>query len=413
MKKNVWIFNHYAAPPSATQGLRHFNFAKYLIEDGYDVKVFASSCVHNSEKNFIISDEIFIEYSEQNVPFIFLKTRNYKGNGKARILNMLDYYKNIFKAAKSMKQKPDIIIASSFHLLACVAGIKLAKKYKIKCICEIRDLWPEVMLLFTNMTNNNIVIRVLRILEKWIYRNADKLIFTLPNAEEYLNDRNINIPTAKLYHINNGVDLDEFNDNILEYTYVDKDLSDANYFNLVYTGSIRLANRVGEFVDVAELIANAGLNIKILIWGNGDLVDEINEKIARKSLKNIVLKGRVDKKYIPSILSQSDATLYQVESSYLLKYGLSPNKLFDYFASGKPVISVVRAKKDLIESSGAGVISASVDPKDVLESINEIYSSSPEEYSAYCKNAYEVAKEYDFKKLTIKLEKIIAEACSD
>ena len=29
------------------------------------------------------------------------------------------------------------------HPLTLVAGIKIGKKLKVPCICEIRDLWPE------------------------------------------------------------------------------------------------------------------------------------------------------------------------------------------------------------------------------------------------------------------------------
>ena len=50
---------------------------------------------------------------------------------------------------KILKQdKPDIIIASSVHPLTMVAGIKIARKLKIPCICEIRDLWPEAIFSF-------------------------------------------------------------------------------------------------------------------------------------------------------------------------------------------------------------------------------------------------------------------------
>ena len=64
---------------------------------------------------------------------------------------MIEYYLKIFGVARQeIKQrgKPDVILASSVHPLALVAGIKIAKKIGVPCVCEVRDLWPETFLDF-------------------------------------------------------------------------------------------------------------------------------------------------------------------------------------------------------------------------------------------------------------------------
>jgi len=43
MKKNIWIFNHYAITPDLPGGTRHFDFGKELVKRGYNVTIFASS----------------------------------------------------------------------------------------------------------------------------------------------------------------------------------------------------------------------------------------------------------------------------------------------------------------------------------------------------------------------------------
>lgn len=80
--KNIWIFNHYAGPPSITTGLRHFNFAKYLIRNGYKVIIFASSVQHNFGINMIKDKESYMRYEEEGIPFVFINTRQYNDNGK-------------------------------------------------------------------------------------------------------------------------------------------------------------------------------------------------------------------------------------------------------------------------------------------------------------------------------------------
>lgn len=61
---------------------------------------------------------------------------------------MIDFYRNVKRTAKKYVKKyaePDIILASSVHPLTMIAGIQLAKKYNVKCICEVRDLWPDAI----------------------------------------------------------------------------------------------------------------------------------------------------------------------------------------------------------------------------------------------------------------------------
>ncbi|MEG1657412.1 MAG: glycosyltransferase WbuB, partial [Christensenellaceae bacterium] len=75
--KTIWIFGHYAAPPKCTGALRHYNLAKYLMKKGYDVKIFASSAIHNSTINMIDSQAVYEESIEDGVPFVFIRTKNY------------------------------------------------------------------------------------------------------------------------------------------------------------------------------------------------------------------------------------------------------------------------------------------------------------------------------------------------
>ena len=404
--KTVWIFNHFAAPPSIGQLTRHYNFAKQLIKVGYNVKVFASSAVHNTDHNYISNGDLFVEMNENGVPFVFIKTRQYKGNRVARIINILEYYLRIFKVVKKF-DRPDIIFASSFHLLACIAGIKIAKKMKIPCVCEIRDLWPETLVAYSGLKRSNPIVKILYSLEKRIYEKSDALIFTIEGGAEYVKERSINISEENIYHINNGIELENFLQDKNNFVFDDLDLSNNDYFNIVYAGSIRLSNSVNELIYVAERLQAKNLSIKLLIWGKGDYVEKLKSEIVDKNLTNIIYKGGVEKKYIPSILAQSDATLLHYRNSYLLNYGVSFNKMFDYLASGKPVISTVQTNYDIIEKNGAGVVSASSEIEDIVDAIVRVSTLEKDEYSKYCENAIKLAAEYDFENLTDKLINII------
>lgn len=83
---------------------RHQSFAKYLIRDGNEVKIFCASTVHNSDISINTGDKKSVEkIGKDNVPYIFIKTKNYVGNGRQRIRNMIEYYLKIFRGLRDKK----------------------------------------------------------------------------------------------------------------------------------------------------------------------------------------------------------------------------------------------------------------------------------------------------------------------
>ena len=76
----------------------------------------------------------------------------------------------------------------------------------------------------------------------------------------------------------------------------------------------------------------------------------------------------------------------------------NPNKLFMYFASGKPVLSMIKPNYDIVEEKHAG-ISVENDPEVVADAIERFSNMSQDEYETYCINARLTAQEYDYKNL--------------
>lgn len=413
MEKKVWILNHYAGTPSITSGLRHYCLAKYLIREGYQTTVFAASTIHNTERNLITDNHKYITDNSEGVPFVYIKTRNYKGNGLKRILNMFDYYRGLFKVTKKF-EKPDIIFASSVHPLTLVAGQKIAKKLGVPCICEVRDLWPESFVAYGIMKKSNPTLNLLYMAEKWIYKKADKLVFTMEGGKDYIIEKGWNkenggpIGLDKVYHLNNGVDLEDFANNKENYVLNDGDLEDDGIFKVVYTGSIRLTNNIDILVEAAKKIWLLGEHkIKFIIYGDGDLLQELISRTKSENISNIIFKGRVNKKYIPYILSKSNLNILDIYNSDLFRFGISPNKLFDYLASGKPILSGLVCNYDIIEQNQCGTTLKVISAEEVANKVIEYSHMNKLELAQLENNALLSAEKYDFSNLTNKLIRIM------
>jgi len=410
-KKTVWIFNHYAHGTYFNKGGRHYWFAKNLLKKGYEPTIFCASTRHNSDMSVDIPGGTYRLKSVEKIPYVFVKTTKYK-NGIERIKNMWNFYKNLYPSTAEYGKeygKPDVILASSVHPLTLLAGIKIAKKYNVPCICEIRDLWPETIVQYGTLKKNSLVAKLLYKGEKWLYNKADKLIFTIPGGKDYVEE--IGLSSSKVRYINNGVDLEEYNKNKEEFIYSDEHLDNPSTFKILYTGSMGVANELTYLVQAAEKVQEKGIdNIQFILFGNGSQRGKLKEYVQNKGLTNIVFKEKVEKKFIPNILSKSDLNVFTGKHIPLYKYGLSLNKLFDYIASGKPTLSNIESGYDILvkHDCGKSVKGGSVEA--LVDGILEFYNMDQKEYDQYCENSLTAIQNYDFKILTDKLEAIIIES---
>lgn len=404
---NIWLINHYAVPPKYYPLARTTFFAKYLGEYGHKVTIFCASAVHNSSINLIESREKFKTETVDGIDYVYVKTSQYSGNGLGRIKNMFQFARRLKKICGKF-EVPDYIIASTATPLAAMQGIRLSKRYKCKNIVEVSDLWPESFIDYGILKRNSMIAKVLYRYEKKLYKKADKLIFTMEGGKNYITDKKWQhkIDINKVYHINNGVDLSGYNAYKEEYILEDKDL-DSPQFKVVYCGSIRLVNNLMLLVKAAEQLKDND-SIKFIVYGEGGDRIPLQEYCKQNELNNIVFKGHVEKKYVPYLLSKADCNIIIVrQSDVVLKYGCSLNKLFDYFASGKPIISNLKANFDLIQKYDCGITTDSQEAELLATAILQLYDLPIDKRRQMGENAKAAAEDYDFKVLTKKLLEIM------
>src|SRR5699024_3703344 len=125
-------------------------------------------------------------------------------------------------------------------------------------------------------------------------------------------------------------------------------------------GSIRKVNNIGMLLDAAKIIQNEGnKEIRFLIYGSGDESEVLKKRCYEEGIKNVTFKGRVEKRYVPSILKRSYINILHNSSTSLDKYGQSQNKYFEYLAAGKCLVQTYSTGYSIYEKFDCGV-SASV-----------------------------------------------------
>ncbi|EIW00670.1 LOW QUALITY PROTEIN: glycosyltransferase [Thermoanaerobacter siderophilus SR4] len=404
--KNIWILNHYAISPDMAGGTRHYDFGKKLVKKGFNVTIFASGFDHVTKKHLKVSaKESVREEVFDGVRFVWLNTFPYTKNDWRRVVNMISYAFRVIKVAKKF-EKPDIIIGSSMHFFAPLAGWWLSRKYKARFIFEVRDLWPQTAIDMGVIKENSILAKLLYIWEKFMYERAEKIIVLLPDAKSYIAKRGV--PEQKIVWIPNGVNMERFETDIsidenLEVFEAFKKYKDK--FKVVYAGAHGPANGLEVVIETAELLKDYK-DIQFILIGDGVEKESLIEMANKKKLTNIVFLSPVPKKFIPTVLRKADLLLHSLKHMDVFKYGISPNKIFDYLASGRPILSNVSASKGIIEEANVGIIVPPENPKLLAEGILKIKNLSEKERNQMGLNGRKyVEQHYDIRKLTEKLIK--------
>ncbi len=402
---NIWYLHHYSAPYEMAGLHRPFEFGEYFHKSGNKVTVFSSSYLHFAEENIIKDRRKFEEKEYDGIKTVFIRTRGYTTSGVNRVINMIQFATGIvgtYKYQIKAGNVPDIIIASSPHPLTVYAGLEIAKKLNIPCVCEVRDLWPEVFFFGGKIKINSLFGKVLSWGERHMYEKSNGIVFLKEGDHTYILERKWDtnqggkIDMSKCYYVNNGVDIGLYDNRIISNILDDPDLF-SDKFKVVYCGTIRPVNNVDMLLDVAKII---GEKVVILIYGKGSCLPDLEERVKNENISNVKLKGYIDNKYVPYILKHSNANILNYSgSNYNWKRGNSSNKLFEYLASGKPVISTVKMGYDLLEKYDCGISTEECNAQGIAKCIEQLMNIDKEKYDAMCRNARKAAEDFDISKL--------------
>lgn len=408
---NIWIINNYATPPAYGGLVRHYYFSKYLTQMKHKVRILTASHIHNTDLNMTQNNQLIIEQTFDEVEYSFVKVMSYQKNDWRRIYSMFQFARNCVKAMKNLikaGEYPDVIYMSSPSPFSAFTATRFANKRNFFKVLEVRDLWPLSITNFKQKSDSNLIIKILYRLEKYLYETADRLIFTMAGGQDYIKDKKWidSVDLNKIYQINNGIDLSEFEDNKKYYRLSDTDLDNPDFFKIIFTGSIRQIYQLETIVETARIAQKKLPDVQFLIYGDGTEKQSLLDLVKEYRLKNIKFKGRVESSYIPYILSKADLTLMHSRQVDLNKYGISQNKLFEYLAAGKPVLSTVRSNYSLIEKYNCGIECKDQKPDTIFSAIQELYELSKKDIEAMGNSAILVAQNYDYSKLSQELNDI-------
>lgn len=359
----IWVFNHYAIPPSEAGGSRHFALARNLIARGHRVFIVASCRNYQAPEHSRLStgESSRLEVID-GVPFLWLKTSAYRTNGISRISNMISYARGVLSSeGLACLPRPDVVIGSSPHPFAALAAAHVASRLHAPFLLEVRDLWPQSLIDVAGVSRFNPFVVLLGWIERFLYRRANAVISLLPQAGDYI--RAVSGKPVEIIRVPNGVDLSSVPPPSAQ--------PETEDFTLMYAGAHGPANGLDVVLDAAAILEREGRanNLRIRLIGEGAEKRRLQDRAAERGLTSVSFEDPIPKADIYSRLAQANGFLMLLKDSPVFRWGISPNKLFDYMASGRPVIFGVSTPHNPVALARAGITIPPGDPGALAEAI--------------------------------------------
>jgi glycosyltransferase involved in cell wall biosynthesis len=266
-------------------------------------------------------------------------------------------------------------------------GLSLRKKFPgIKWIADLRDPWTDIYY-YDQFYHTSIARKIDELYEKKVLKNADRII-TVGKSLKNIFCTKLPELHKRIEVIPNGYDEDDFSG---------IPVADPEEFTISYIGTLSDSYPVSVFMDAVSELTNSGKRIKLRFVG-----------VVSPNQKNIITakNGKIEVEFL-SYVNHADAIKFMLGSSLLLliipdhssNKSIITGKLFEYLASGRPVLCIGPTDGDaaeIIEAVSHGKSADYYDTEKIRQVIAGYYISVP--YSRK-----EAPKEYSRSVLTEKL----------
>jgi len=385
----ILLINHYAGSPEMGMEFRPYYLAREWQKLGHEVLIVGGSFSHLRKKQphtegFAVCD---------SVHYYWIKTLQYKGNGMKRFLSMIQFtFKLLLLRKKFLKNfKPDVVVASSTYTIDNFAAKQIAKEYFAQYIYEIHDLWPLSPMELGGMSKYHPFIMLMQWGENFAYKHCNAVVSILPNTKSHCVTHGLD--ADKFYYVPNGiVEEDWENPKPIDFKDAERIQKIKSQFNFLvgYAGGHAISNALDELLEVAKLCNNE--SIAFILIGDGVEKERLKERVMDERIANVFFFDPIPKNKIPNMLSFMDALYIGWQKRNLYRFGISPNKLFDYMMAGKPIIQTIDAVNNIVEEAQCGYNADPENVESIKSALLRVMKLSEEERGILGKNGYQFVK---------------------
>ncbi|MFC3415201.1 glycosyltransferase family 4 protein [Algoriphagus hitonicola] len=382
----ILFFYQYFTTPEGSWSTRVYELTRRWVDQGVEVTVVTSPY----EKSDIRASGFISKQKIDGINLIVIDLADSNRDSFfKRVLNAVTF--SLVAVYYSLRLNYDIVVCSSGPITIGIPGL-VAKWFRRKpFLMEIRDLWPAGAIEM-GLLKSEVLKRIALKFESALYRNADFIVSASPGQRDFLIAKDDSLK-SKTGVIPNASDNYLFSGDV-ELKKEERLKIEQKYL-FTHIGSLGFIHYPHFLLDVASelLKTEEGSQIAIVFIGEGALRSELENRKEKEELSNVYFLGIKPKLDLPAWVQASISTLFTTLDNPV-QDTCSPNKIFDSFAAGVPIIQTTRGWiKDLIDTNGCGI---NVEPGNAQEFAKKmIYlANQPVDREMISRNAFKVSQEY-------------------
>ena len=236
-------------------------------------------------------------------------------------------------------------------------------------------------------------------MEKLLYKFSSHIIILAKGNKKLIKEKG----GKNITWLPNGPDLKIFKQSDLPKK--SEIFSFKNPFKLYYLGAHGQANALDVLVDAARILKE--LPIEIILVGDGPEKQYLMHYA--KQLKNVIFLDPIPKAKIPTLMKDADAILLTLKNINLYRYGVSPNKLYDAYAIGRPVITNVMGDVNIeVNTYKLGFTAQADSPESLALAIKKLFNTPISERQKMALRGRSLAEKiYSREKIIDKFNKLL------
>jgi glycosyltransferase involved in cell wall biosynthesis len=380
---------------------RHYQLARALVEQGHRAVVISGSRSHLFTQPPEVAKAFTLEDID-GVTYCWVAVPRYRGAiSLGRVLNMAAFALRLERLPVDKLPRPDAILVSSPSLFPIRVAARWARRFGARLAFEVRDIWPLTLQELGGLSSRHPLILLMAHLEDYAYRVADEVVSVLPAADGHMVAHGM--APAKFHYLPNGIDLGTPRTNGAAPSAVREAIRPGT-FTVGFVGTLGTANVLETLIDAARLLGPE--EAQVVIVGHGAERDQLVARAA--DVPNVTFTGPIPKREVGSAIELFDACYVGYRRSSLYRFGVSPNKLYEYMAVGRPILFAADAANQPVAEADCGRTLAPEDPEALAAAIRTLAAAPAAERERLGANAREyVARRHDYQRLGAQLADIL------
>lgn len=364
----VLLIAQYFPPEIGAAASRWGDYADILVQKGHKVTVLCGMPNYPQGKRFDGYNNLWVKREKKSSNLRIIRSAVWANDRKSTFKMLGNYLSFAFSGVMNAIKirNVDLIILSSPPLFVGIIGMILSSIRKYKMLLDVRDIWPESVVVLGGM-KSKWLIKLGRLLESKVYRSASGYIFPVPGFQKYFESHHPLQMKKPMFNLMNGV-----HEDFLVKTK-ETQLASQKDFTVLYSGNMGMAQGLEVVLEAASQLKDYPIQFKLI--GDGVCKTSLIQMAKSMGLSNMTFLDSISREALISEMHNASVCLVPLKNNPLFRNAI-PSKIFEIMACKKPVILGVEGEAaGIIQQYNCGTVVSPENPLELKNIILKYYES--------------------------------------